>query len=378
MGAIPSPTTSISAANASQALSETLTKHHKELIDNVYRQMVPLSLFSEEAEGSKPVTLLKNEPGATWSYPIIRGVLGDTQYTDSLGTYSTDVSKDLISSVHYFFPHAVVTPVTLDWEEVQNNLGSETQIVNIVKAYARAGVTDHATTLQRETYDVAGWNAVPGSELVRDRAKIIPLPVLIDNRGVVGQIDSNLAANAFWRSAVNVFDPATDDIADAIDELLMDIQFKTGEQPDVLLVGRKFRDLIRKWAMDHNYNIQDRKETQELNIRSFEFNGIVVTVDPNAPADTCLAINTTYLFEKVQNNSWFNQEERENPGNLTSTTVLFTRTQFFTNKRNAHGKLVVPAVLDEDDNVITPATVRPAGTPVAPEPGTPGAYDSVA
>lgn len=376
MGALPAPSTPLNQARITQALSTTMNKHHKELIDQVSRHMVPYTLFSEEADGAKPATLQKNQTGATWSFPIVREVLDDTVDTDSLGTYSTDVTSDIFSSVHYSFPRAKITPVTLDWEEVQNNKGNETQIVDIVQGYAVQAMKSQATQLQKAVYATAAWNAVGGSELGRDRIKIIPLTVLVDNRGVIGGIDSNEAANAFWRSTVKLFDnvgdPATnvapDDISNALNELFLDIQEVTGEMPNTLLVGRTFLTIIRAWAFEHNYNTQNRKETQELNIESFEFNGVIVTYDPLAPVDTCLALNSDYLFVKVQNDLWFKEElaSERNPGNLTTSNVTVTRLQICTNKRNAHGKLVLAS------------TVRPTGTPVAPAEGQAGAPTSIA
>lgn len=290
------------------------------LVDNVLTQHPLLDLFKQNA---------KSYTGRLVNVNIEAAENGSTAWTDASGTFSTGVDSDIVGTASYSWSNPLVSKSRLRFMDIEMNQGQE-QIVDLVKAHLKAAEKGHAKTLAAALYD-----ATP------DAGAPLSLPVIVDSTGTVGGI--NGATKSYWRATERNSDVADEDIKAAFRAVLNSIFIAgDGSRPTHILCGV---DVYEEYeaSLDEAARamMTANPSTIDGRFRELRFDGLVVRLDPDCPANQAYFLNADDLVLGYLGDNWMKvQPAQQIVGTHDVVTPITSVVVVGVRQRRSHGKLV--------------------------------------
>lgn len=297
----------------------------RELVDNVLTQHPLLELFKSNSKSYTGRSVIVNLEAAE---------NGSTAFTDASGSFDTDIDADIVGTAVYEWAAPMVSKTRLAFTTIEQNQGQE-QIVDLVRTHLKAAEKGHAKAIAAALYDETPGVGAPNS-----------LPVLVNQFNIVGGIDGD--DKAYWNSTVIVSDMGDESIKVAFRRTLNTL-FITGDgsRPSHVLCGV---DVYEEYeaSLDESARamMTANPSTVDGRFRELRFDGLVVRLDPDCPADTAYFIKADDLVLGYLGDNWMKvQPAQAVPGTLDVVTPIVSVLTLGVKQRRTHAKLVrTPAV----------------------------------
>jgi len=335
----------LGAAYYSELVTTTLESIEKDkLVDQVLVRQPTLDLLKGEAS---------SDSGRSLVLPLIGAEDGGTTFTDASGTFSTAVSGDIAGASEFDWASPLVSKVRLKFVDIQKNLGSKTQVFNLLKTHLEAAQRQHARVLASSLWasvsDFSAGEPVPFSLAVNSAAgdqdpsaetggTIGAVPVQ-----TYGGIDS--AVNTFWVSPVTTSSAAAQTILQAFRGFERDLEDATSAMSKVshIIAGRDVYEEYEDALDDKVRYVVDGGASKDAQTRFKDiYHGdVVVRYDPQAPADEALFLDIdSWRFRYLNDQFMKVQDTQQIQGTLDFVTPIASVISIGTNERRANGRLI--------------------------------------
>lgn len=314
-----------------ELLSATVQKLEGELVDQVLESHPTLdALKSVATKGDGPSIII----------PVRGALLGKTNVSDSVGSFSTAVDGPIAGVAKYEYSNPIITPTSVAFRTLALNTGPN-QVVSLVKAHLEAAKDDHATTL-------AGWLHADASDVADASVPFNSLDALVGNAASdaaavavgtykLGGIDAS--TETYWQATRQSISAATD-IRLAFRTVSNGVLDASGKKADIIIAGADVFDEYEASLDDQiRYNALATGDTR---FRELRFDGVVVRRDgTDCPADRAYFLNTKALVVRYLSGYFMKVEKTQRvQGTLTDVVPMATMLSVGTNERRAHGLLI--------------------------------------
>lgn len=318
--------TSLGAERFVELVATTLEKIEPQLIDQVLLKHPTLDLFREHSGSDEGRSLVLN---------LEAGEDDSTVWTDSSGSFNTDVSADIITAAEYDWSEPLVSKVRLRFKDIEMNSGSKTKLVERVKAHIEAAKKGHAKKLAKALHA-----PTPAA------GAISSFPVIVSDTGTVGGIDPSGTDKDYWK-AVKV--AKTVSAESSIQKVFrtveneLDVANSSQQSVSHIIAGRNiYEEYVDSFDDRTRYVGGQGSDGNEVNgrFRKAWFGDIEVRLDPDCEVDTAYFLDMdTWRMKYLNENFMKVHEAQKITGTLDYVTPVASVLALGTSERRANAIL---------------------------------------
>lgn len=349
----------IGAAEFTELITSTLEQIEEPLVDQVLTKHPTLDLFRKHAKSDTGRKLVVNLEGAHD---------GETAHTDASGTFSNTVSDDIMGASEWDWCDPLVSKVRLRHKDLEQNAGSKTQLVNLLKAHIESAKKGHATKIAQELhalYSIAegdtdatlqdqngdtytGIGPVDGQFFGFD-AIVSDAAYDADPAGdasiaalTPGGIDSS--TKDYWVATRVTSSAASENIRKAFRRVRNELAVSTSNmhKVDAIIAGRAVFEEYEDELDDKIRYVFSGKEGQpgQGQFRAFYDGEIEVRLDPDCPPDRAYFLDLDTWRFRYLNDNWMRVHSPQAvPGTLDHVTPIASILSVGVSERRANGLL---------------------------------------
>lgn len=345
----------------------TLRNYDDQLYDNVTLSHPALELLRDEQQ---------SQNGRSMVVPLELGLDESTRWTDASGTFSTNVSNDILKAAHYPWSWPLVSSVRVEWMELQMNQGKE-QHVDLLRSKIKSAEKAHGRILAQALHALAGEGS-PGARFASFDEIIGNDSSDTDGNLTIGNIKSD--EQPVWQ-AQRIQLPKDSDysIRQAFRHVRNECHVHAGAKNQVnkIIAGR---DVFEEFedSFDDKMRYPTPSGDGQTTFSSLWFGEIEVRLDPDAPADRAYFLDTSvWRFRNLAGNFMVPQEAQKITGTFDTVTPLATVASVGVNERRANAVLLRPDTGEVIESNATSTRVDAVVSDQSPS-GDPGEYEDVA
>ena len=320
----------LGATEFTELIASTLRKIEPELYDNVTKKHPTLDLLRNSQSSDTGRALVVN---------LELGLNDSTQITDDSGTFSTDVSGDVIGAAEYQWSDPIVSSVRLRWKNLQMNQGPQQQI-DLMKTHIKNMEYSHSKKLVGMLHAMA--DEVENGAFHSFDEAVSDEDYDTANSIEFGGIDSS--EQELWQGhRIEIAQDSGTSIRKAFRTVENEVMVDTSNKNkiDAVIAGRDvFEEFVD--SFDDKIRYTEFGEGQTA-FREVKFGDLTVRLDPDCPAERAYFLDTsTWVFRSLAGNFMKTMEAQKIPGTLDWVTPIASVLAVGVNERRASAVLLRP------------------------------------
>lgn len=277
---------------------------------------------------------MKQGEGERVRIEVVGAELNETGWSTSRSAdFDTSVSGDVLGAAFYDWSKPLVSKWRLRYQDILENRGNRTKIVDLADLYAERMVYDHKQALSGGIHSAIG--SIPAGAP-------LSLDAIVDDTLAIGGIDPAAPGKGYWASTVLNSDAAEENIVEFLTRLHQSIVDASDKEPDYAVCGTRIYNEVRSYLYD-KFGPTAISSPAQLNWEELRWGNVVLRRAHRL--DTTLGDNVIFMVNRgslVLRYLEFMQGHEPDRIEGTHDTVQTVTSVlcFGTNERRANGKAV--------------------------------------